>query len=103
MHKGKVGTTPADAKEKSVIKIKNLTKADIVTVFGTLTDGLTTQTFSKPHNFSKQHKMGSKKIDVRSAHMTFSTSTSNCKIKFNVHTIDNDSGNFFGRDEAGDY
>ena len=98
-----VGSTPSDAKEKSVVKVKSLSESDVAQVFNSLVLGITTQTYSKPHNFSKQRKTGSQPIKVESAHVTYSTNTSNCKFKFTVRAgngLDSDHYHGFG---GGDY
>lgn len=59
---------------------------------GSLIGGLTTQTVSMPQKFRKQHKTGVIPIEVETAHVTFSTSTDMCKIKFSVHKARSEDG-----------
>jgi hypothetical protein len=96
---GSVGTVPSDAKPSKVVTVKNLSGEDIESVFGTMLNNLSTQTYSSPRNFQKQYKTGSAKLTVCSASLHYSTNTATLKVKFSCECDGADGAD----DERGSY
>ena len=79
------GPPNEDTTSKSTLRTKTLDAAALDIVFGVgALNSISVPTYNRPRNFSKQYKTGSTSPSAERAEVTFSTNSSNCKIKFTM-------------------